>query len=149
MRLHISKISLPERETHYRYGDFHYEDNIKVKISKFYSVKETPCYHYVIHEHDYHRLKCSNLDYLSKCEFSYVNVKKVMKGARRTYCSESKSIALDSFVKRKEKQIFHNETAISKAKLALRKVCGMTPEEVGSSIDCGLNDFLRESFRFD
>lgn len=147
MKLHISKIKIPDSETHYRYDDYHYENGLMVKMSKFYSVKETPCFHYVVDEWEFSRIRRYDIDVLSRLNY-HINVKKVGKSALRSYCYTSKQIALSSFEKRKLKQIFHAETAISKAKLALRKLSGMSAKEVGDSINCGLDDHL-QTFIFD
>lgn len=149
MRLHIKEIKLPEKETHYRYDDYHYEDGLKVKLQKLYSVKETPCFHYVVDEWYYSYLKRCDLKAMAESKLNHcAPVRKVGKNALRSYCYESKELALNSFMQRKEKQIFHAETAISKATLALKKIAGMSVDEVGESVNCGLDDHLR-TFVFD
>ena len=149
MRMHLSKVKLPDKETHYRYSDYHYEDGLRVKLSKFYSVKETDCFCYVVDEWDYSKMKSWNFDALLKLDFdAFINVRKVGKKAIRSYCHESKDLALNSFIKRKEMQLFHAKTATSKATLALKKLAGIEPVGIGDSINCGLDSHLR-SFIFD
>lgn len=148
MRLHASKIKLPEKETHYRYEDWHYPEGLMIRLHKYYSVFETKCYHFVVDEHTYKRLLMCDLKALSQCKDSMWNVKKVMKGALRSKCHESKESALYSYKKRKQMQLHHAETAASKATLALRKLNKITPDEMGESINCGLDAHLA-SFIFD
>lgn len=45
-------------------------------------------------------------------------------------------------------QLFHAETAMSKATISLRKIASMNPDEIGESINCGFDDHLA-SFIFD
>lgn len=149
MRLHIKEVKLPEKETHYRYSDYHYEDGLMVKLLKFYSVKETECFHYVVDEWDFHNMKRWNFEAILNLGYDkFINVRKVGKKALRSYCYQSKALALNSFEKRKMSQLFHAETAISKATLALKKISVMTPDEIGESTNCGLDDHL-QTFRFD
>ncbi|TMO16773.1 hypothetical protein CWB59_12720 [Pseudoalteromonas sp. S326] len=148
MRLHISKIKLPEKETHYRYRDHHYENGLIVSLNKFYSVRETESCHYVVGEWEFKLMKRWDFEKLSKCGDKFITVKRVVKGALRTYCNEDKQLALKSFLARKRSQLLHAETAKSKATLALGKVSGMSAEEVGESLNCGLDEHL-ESFVFD
>jgi hypothetical protein len=148
IRLNVKEVNLPEKETHYRYSDYHYEDGLMVKLLKFYSVKETECFHYVVDEWSFHNMKRWNFDALSKCGDKFINVRKVGKKALRSYCYQSKVLALNSFEKRKISQLFHAQTAISKATLALEKVSTLSPDEVGESINCGLDDHL-QTFIFD
>lgn len=61
---------------------------------------------------------------------------------------KKKALALNAFEKRKKMQLFHAETAMSKAKISLRKICTMNPDEIGDSLNCGLDDHLA-SFIFD
>lgn len=148
MKLHVSKISLPEKETHYRYSDYHYEDGVRVELRKFYSVRETKCCHYVVSEWNFKLMKRCDLEKLSKCECTFVTVKRVMKGALRTYCNENKELALHSFEKIKLSQLHHAQTAISKATLSLRKISSMSADEIGESVNCGSDDHL-QTFIFD
>tara|TARA_R110002073_G_scaffold133936_4_gene281456 strand:+ start:10494 stop:10940 length:447 start_codon:yes stop_codon:yes gene_type:complete len=148
MKLHASKISLPEKETHYRYDDCHYENGVKVELRRFYSVRETKCFHYVVNEWDFKLMKRWNFKKLSDCKYTFVTVKRVMKGALRTYCNENKELALHSFEKRKLSQLNHAQTAISKATLSLRKISSMSADEIGESVNCGLDDHL-QAFIFD
>ena len=147
MKLHASKVSIPENETHYRYSDYHYEDGLRIKLSKFYSVKETACFHYIVDEWEFSRLKRCDLEGMASLDQSFT-VRRVGKHALRSYCYQSKALALNSFIKRKEKQLFHAETATSKATLALRKVCGISADDIGDSVNCGLDDHL-QTFIFD
>lgn len=147
MKIKLEKVKLPENETHYRYIDMHMEDGLYVKLFKYYSVYETECFHYVVDEWVFHQMKRWNITALIKLN-KEVTVKKVMKKALRSHCYESKEKALRSFIMRKTKQLFYAETAQSKATLSLSKVQQMKPDEIGESINCGLDDHL-ESFIFD
>ena len=94
MRLHISKIKLPEKETHYRYRDHHYENGLIVSLNKFYSVRETESCHYVVGEWDFKLMQRWDFEKLSKCGDKFITVKRVVKGALRTYCNEDKQLSL-------------------------------------------------------
>jgi hypothetical protein len=147
-KLQARKITMPKNETHYRYDDYHYEDGVKVRLSKFYKVYETPCFDFVVDEHTYHRLSCCNLPELAKLNSEW-HTRKVMRNARRSHCYASKDKALNSYIQRKKKQLFHAETAISKATLALLKVEKMKPSQIGDMVNCGLDKHLSTSFVFD
>lgn len=147
MRVKLEKVKLPEKETHYRYRDVHMEDGVHVVLYKYYSVYETNCFHYVVNEYDFNLMKRWNITALIQIG-KEINVRKVGKNAIRSYCHESKVLALDSFEKRKKMQLFHAETAMSKATISLRKIASMNPDEIGESINCGLDEHLA-SFIFD
>lgn len=149
MRLHIKEVVLPKIETHYRYSDYHCEDGLKVRLSRFYSVKETDCFHYVVDEWDFNNMKRWNFKSLLELNYDkFINVRKVGKNSIRSYCYEDKNKALNSFKERKKSQLFHAETAISKATLALKGIDGMTVEVIGESVNCGLDEHL-STFIFD
>lgn len=147
MKVKLEKVKLPEKETHYRYRDVHMENGLHVMLYKYYSVYETDCFHYVVDEYDFNRMKCWNISALIQIG-KEISVRKVGKNATRSYCHKSKSLALDAFEKRKRMQLFHAETAMSKATISLRKIASMNPDEIGESINCGLNEHL-SSFIFD
>lgn len=147
MKIKLEKVKIPENETHYRYSDIHMEDGLHVNLHKYYSVYETECFHYVVDEWGFHQIKLWNIPALIKINKEII-VKKVMKKALRSYCYESKEKALHSFIMRKKKQLLHAETAQSKATLSLLKVQKMKPDEIGESVNCGLDEHLG-SFIFD
>lgn len=105
MKIKLENVKLPEKETHYRYRDVHMENGVHVVLYKYYSVYETEYFHYVVDEWNFHQMKRWNIPYLAGIG-KEINVRKVGKNAIRSYCHESKVLALDSFEKRKRCSYF-------------------------------------------
>lgn len=102
---------MSEFPVHYRYSDCASKEGVKVKVSRFYPVRETPCFYIVIDEFEKH--------IQSVTKGRKPRTRRVSKDSLRRYCYPSKAEALRSYKKRKETQIRHCEYSLAIAKQAL------------------------------
>lgn len=92
---------------HYRYNDCVHEKGLNITISRFYPVRETRCFYFVVNEYD------------AKAWVTNPKERRVSKDALRRYCYPTKKEALHSFKMRKKSQIWHAEFALAKASASL------------------------------
>lgn len=123
---------------HYRYDDYMLEEGVEVRVSKFYPVRETPCFYMVINEFE-NQMK-------SVTTGRELRTKRVSKDGLRRYCYPTKEQALHSYKKRKLSQIGHAELAIAKAKQAYTAVQDLT--NGFDKLDCGRPDYW-DNLNFD
>lgn len=97
---------------HYRYEDYITYEGVEIRLNKFYAVRETPCFYFVIDE-------------WAKV-LSNPRQRRVSKDSLRRHCYPCKDQALHSYKMRKKSQIRHNELALAKANAALNALNDIT-----------------------
>ena len=95
---------------HYRYNDSVHEEGLNIKVSRFYPIRETKCFYFVVEE------------WQNKSWITTKIEKRVSKDSLRRYCYPTKKEALHSYKMRKNSQIWHAEFAIAKAQAAILKL---------------------------
>lgn len=125
---------------HYRYSDYSFAEGVEVKVSKFYPIRETPCFYIVIDEFEKHMKKVSN--------GREPRTRRVSKDGLRRYCYPTKQEALNSFKARKRSQISHCQLAFATATQALKGLAtpSETPGEIQDCIKVGRPDYFDNLF---
>lgn len=98
--------------THYRVYETLMEDGVCIKVSIFEALKETPKGYWVEREYCPHWMTL-------EAKLKSKHVRFVLKQSLRRYCYPEFSEALESFRKRKLKQIQHTRAALEKAELII------------------------------
>jgi hypothetical protein len=98
-----------EFPVHYRYTEAVHEDGLYLYEHKYYPVRETACFFFIVPEWQYRN---KVIEYKAK--------KRVSKDGLRRFCYPSKEDALRSFKARKRSQIMHAQDAVSRAKASLK-----------------------------
>lgn len=134
-----------ELPIHYRYTDAIGEDGFYLVEHKFYPIRETECFYFVLPEWKYNVYK-------NGCMPSYAKTaKRVSKNGLRRKCYPTKKLAMESYLARKRKQVWHAQDALNKARYALSQLSEdskFSDFEVdkycGSSALVGRPDFIDE-----
>ncbi len=98
---------------HYRYNDHVTEEGLDIRVTKFYPVRETRCFYFVVDE------------WQNKTWVNNKRERRVSKDSLRRYCYPTRKEALHSYKKRKQSQIWHAEFALAKAEASINKLQSM------------------------
>ena len=132
----------------YRFYEDTSSDGVNICIQKFYAIRETKCFYFVV---DGFEKSCLEVDKNYDCK-----ARKVGKNAARSYCHTSKEAALTSFVIRKRAQVKHAKLAIatseqisnffsdSNGSIDPEKVKEMSKRDKGRGIFCGKPDYYNQ-----
>lgn len=96
---------------HYRYTEYVDQDGLYLRESRFYPVRETPCFYHVVDEWDWKHIQ-TGAKKVGK-------TRKVSKNGVRRFCYPSKEQALSSYKARKTSQAQHAMDALNRAESAL------------------------------
>lgn len=128
---------------HYRYKDGVDPKGLLLIEERFYPIRETACFYFILPEWQYNLYKYGNGNFEKRA-------KRVSKDGLRRKCYPSKEQAFESYKIRKQKQLWHAKNAINIAKLATEKLKDIkNPEDLESTQykNCkliGHADFIEE-----
>lgn len=112
---------------HYRYKDAVDHTGLLLVEEKFYAIRETECFYFILPEWQYKIYERGVINYAKKA-------KRVSKNGIRRKCYPSKEQALESYLIRKERQIQHANDALNRAKLAVENLAAVSsPDELKDS----------------
>lgn len=115
---------------HYRYKDAVDHTGLLLVEEKFYPVRETDCFYFILPEWQYNMYKRGN----GNPESLAKRAKRVSKNGLRRKCYPSKEQAFESYLIRKKKQIWHANDALNRAKLAIEKLSAIeSPDDLERS----------------
>lgn len=100
---------------HYRYKDSVDHSGLLLVEEKFYPIRETNCFYFILNEWQYEMHKRGVAGFEKRA-------KRVSKNGLRRKCYPTKEAAFDSYLIRKKKQIWHATDALNRAKLAIEKL---------------------------
>ena len=121
--------------THYRYNTHESEDGVTIRVSKFYPVRETECFYYVVGQNQL--LKGETRTYSKEPK-----LRRVGKNCLRGYCFPSKKLALKSFKARQNSRIWHAKYSLSVANQSLLVLDKIEPGAY-DHLDVGMPEFLK------
>ena len=98
--------------THYRYSNYGSEDGVTVKLSRFYPIRETECFYYVVSEN-------TLIQDGSRTYSENPKLTKIGKDSLRGYCHITKERALKSFKVRQNHRIWHANYSLAIAEQSL------------------------------
>lgn len=122
--------------THYRYNNYGSEEGVKVRVSKFYPVRETECFYYVVGEN---QLLQNGTHTYSKNP----KLRRVGKNSLKGYCFPTKKQALESFKARQNSRVWHANYSLAIAEQSLLVLGNIDPGDF-DELDVGLPEFLKE-----
>lgn len=97
---------------HYRYKDAVSGDGLLLVEERFYPIRETKCFYFVLNDWQYRMYKAGQGSYKKMA-------KRVSKNGRVRKCYPTQKLAMHSYLERKRKQIWHAEDALNRARFAL------------------------------
>ena len=100
---------------HYRYKDAVTEKGLMLVEYRFYPIRETECFYFILNEWQYKLYKRGVVKFEK-------DVKRVSKSGLRRKCYPSQAEALQSYKARKRSQLHHATDALNRAKLALKSL---------------------------
>lgn len=113
---------------HYRYRDAVDHTGLLLIEERFYPIRETKCFYFILPEWKYNIYKRGSMQGYAK------TARRVSKKGLRRKCYPSKEQAFESYLIRKKKQIWHANDALNRAKLAIDKLSGIgSPESLEDS----------------
>ncbi|AUR82294.1 hypothetical protein NVP1022O_82 [Vibrio phage 1.022.O._10N.286.45.A10] len=113
-------METPKLPIHYRYYDTVCQTGVVIVEQKFYPIRETPCFYFVLGEFDYKLHVAGN-------DRSH-HAKRVGKNSTRSKCYPTKELALNSFFIRKRKQAIHAKRALKQTEIILTNEELIKPE---------------------
>lgn len=127
---------------HYRIEETLEEDCngifVNLYVRKYIAVRETPCTYSVMAEHDHQFAGVLGKEWAAK------HTKRVSKTSRKRLCYPTLAEALESFKRRKQRQLSHLEYRACLAKQALQAIdSGAVTTENCSGFNCGYPEYLR------
>ncbi|QZI93307.1 hypothetical protein SIPHO075v1_p0084 [Vibrio phage PS65A.1] len=111
---------MSELPIHYRYFDTVCETGVVIVEQKFYPIRETPCFYFVLDEFNY-KIHTAGNDRSD-------HAKRVGKNSTRSKCYPTKELALNSFLIRKRKQAIHAKRALARTEIILTNRALINPE---------------------
>jgi hypothetical protein len=117
---------------HYRYFDSACETGVIIVEQKFYPIRETECFYFILEEFDWnlHKGGVDRSKYATR----------VRKGSRVSKCYPSKERALNSFLIRKQKQALHAKRTLKRVEIILSNRDKIKPENLHETF--GFNEIL-------
>ena len=100
---------------HYRYKDAVDHTGLLLVEEKFYPIRETECFYFILPEWQYNLYERGLIDYGKRAS-------RVSKKGLRRKCYPSKEQAFESYLIRKKRQIWHANDALNRAKLAIERL---------------------------
>lgn len=99
---------------HYRYEDGVMQEGVVLIEKKFYPIRETTHFYFVLEEWEWKIYKNGVINSYEK------KAKRVSKNGRVRKCYPSKELAMQSYIARKKAQAMHAQDALDRAKYALQ-----------------------------
>lgn len=120
---------------HYRYESHSNPNGVIIKLRKFYPVRETECFYFVVNS--YEVLDNGNLIYVDP------KTRRVSKKSYAGYCFPTKKQALESFKARQVKRVWHAEYSLA---LASQALLVLDQVDVGEfdELNVGTPEFLKD-----
>ncbi len=114
---------------HYRYDSYASSEGVKIKLSRYYPVRETECFYFVIEEW--------------QALINDPKQKRVGKNSLRKYCYPTMKDALESFKARQNSRIWHANYSLA---MANQSLLVLENTEVGEfeELKVGLPEFLQD-----
>lgn len=127
---------------HYRIEETLEEDCngifVNLYVRKYVAIRETPCTYLVMAEHDHHYAGVLGKEWTAK------HTKRVSKTSRKRLCYPTLAEALESFKRRKQRQLSHLEYRTCLAKQALQAMeSGAVTADNCAGFNCGYPEYLQ------